>query len=188
MKIFLWISGSLFVILIGFIAGIFLAPLLASLTSLYVCIIPLVIAGLSLIAFIGLHLIYKKARRTSNQSSFYYPGLLIPIFLCSVLITIHSADKFNDSTYDRHGIIRWRGSYYNRLGIKLFRSYASYFYAYDTYGNIYICCSEDDPFREKVEYKIYTIEGILTKSGEFNSCDENNRRKKIARSMDLIPE
>lgn len=187
MKTFLWIAGSLFVILIGFIVGIFLAPLLASLTGLYVWIIPLVIAGLSLIAFIGLHLIYKKARRTSNRPSFYYPGLLIPIFLCSVLLTIQSEDKFKSYTYDRHGILQYNGSiYYNRLGIDLFRSYASYFYAYDTYGNIYICCYKPT-LNLKKEYKIHTIEGVLIKSGEFY-CDDNNIRKEIARSMDLIPE
>lgn len=198
MKTFLWIAGSLFVILIGFIVGIFLAPLLASLTSLYVFIIPLVIAGLSLIAFIGLHLIYKKARRTSNRPSFYYPGLLIPIFLCSALLTIHSAVKFKSDTYDEHGIFYSYpySCFYNRLGIKLFYSYDyHYIYAYDTQGNIYICCygsnretidTYDNGERKTTKYrvtthcKIYTIEGTLTKNAnpnEFYYYDIESRGK-----------
>lgn len=200
MKAFLWIAGSFFVILFGFIVGIFLAPLLASLTGFEVCIIPLIIAVLSYIIIIPLDIIYKKeifgtssvkrvlfmnkadreTYKTANK--FYYPGLLVPIFLCSALIAIHSGNKFEDRTYDSKGIIRCGYyEYYNRLGVKLFSSYSNYFYAYDKYGEAFICCYRYDDkedgtskysdqtvisYRKNVSYKIYTLDGTLVKSGD----------------------
>ncbi len=183
MKTLVWIAGSFFVIFFGFIIGIFLAPLLAYLTGIPVFVIPAIITGLSLIVFIVQHFSYKKAQRATQKSSFYYPGLLVPIFLCSGLLAIHSGVKFEDKTYDSHGIIRQHETYYNSLGIKLFESYTLHFYAYDEYGDAFICCYTYDNeeydtreysnmevtyYRRPVQYKIYTSDGTLAKSGDKN--------------------
>ncbi len=189
MKTFVWIAGSFFVILFGFIIGIFLAPLLAYLTGFPVFVIPVIIAGLSMIAFIVLHFEYKKAQRAIKNSSFYYPGLLVPIFLCSGLLAIHSYVKFEDSTYDRHGIINNYRSYYNSFGIELFEDggfRSSYFYAYNEYGDVFICCW--DRYDRDVRYKIYTLDGTLVQSGDIDFDESEGIRNDIAKSMNLIPE
>ncbi len=169
MKTYIWIAGSFFVILFGFIVGIFLAPLLACLIGSSVYIIPSIIAVLSLFVWAAQDIAYNKAKRAIQKSSFYYPGLLVPIFLCSVLLVIHSCIKFGEATYNSHGIIKEGRTYYNSLGVKLLESSGHEFYAYDEYGDVFICFYTNDYDIEAneiyVQYKIYTIDGTLVKSG-----------------------
>ncbi len=194
MKIFLWIAASFFLILFGFIVGIFLAPLLAYLTGFPVFVIPVIIGGLSLIAFIVLHFAY--ARRATQKSSFYYPCLCVPIFLCSGLLAIHSGIKYKLVTYDSHGKIERNGTHYNSFGVKLFEKNDDMwaFYAYNEHGDVFICRFCDTyRYDRGVQYKIYmyniyTLDGTLVKSGEIDSDKSKNIEKDIAKSMNLIPE